>query len=239
MKKLITLICILVSLSVHAQRSADLSVKLLSPANNQHIPIATPFTFDLLLKNNGTDTLRGSDSLQFIAIWDGAPMLFQNGTQMDPYKLYTGITLAGGDSTHISFTMAFANSASSSSSFCPKIIPFNNTALLIDPDTSNNIECVTLIHNPNAVSNTTAEAGLLVYPSPATNMLYFRLKMEHAAQVQFRILDMTGRIIKNELKNLSQGTHNVSIGLNDLAPGNYLYQIVKGENAISGRFVKE
>lgn len=82
---------------------------------------------------------------------------------------------------------------------------------------------------PNIIPNT-----IVVYPSPANNMLYISLPAAKAgAQTQFIITDVTGHIQKQWTDNASTTT----ISLSELPAGNYIVTVSDGVFTKSERFV--
>jgi hypothetical protein len=75
-----------------------------------------------------------------------------------------------------------------------------------------------------------------VYPNPVHESA---LKLEHEAysdtNASILIYDLTGRVVKNEKRNLLKGTNYLNIELNDLSSGSYLLSI--DEQLV--RFVKQ
>ena len=69
---------------------------------------------------------------------------------------------------------------------------------------------------------------VLIYPVPAINTLYMRINTEITSQLEIRIFNMSGQVIKSF--SFEQGRHAFSLNIGDLESGIYLYRV----NSVSG-----
>jgi len=233
MKRIFTLTCLLFVFTTFAQRSSDFKVVLVSPANNQYIPVSTTFSLGVKIINQGSDTLRAGDSIKVEMIWNGYPMTFTNNNQTLPYVLRDGYTIVPGDSVTLSFQMAFANTTGTTSSFCVTASPYNTAQPISDPNPGDNESCVTIVHDVTSVP-TMSDASPRVYPVPARNVLFFRGLSGTPA---IAIYDGTGKLVRSQAVTTSG--NNCSMDIHTLAPGYYYYSIGKGAEIVKGTFIKE
>ncbi|MCF8229556.1 MAG: T9SS type A sorting domain-containing protein [Bacteroidales bacterium] len=82
---------------------------------------------------------------------------------------------------------------------------------------------------------------LTVYPNPATNQLTFKLNSESETEIDIRIYDVKGQLVKflNE-QNISTGMNEIHWDATDrsgnlLTPGLYFYQTEINDNSLSGK----
>jgi hypothetical protein len=71
-----------------------------------------------------------------------------------------------------------------------------------------------------------------IYPNPATDKLNVDVSIDKVAQIEVRLLDMSGRVIKSVVQQSAKGMNNVSINLGDIATGVYGVQILENNNLI-------
>ena len=71
-----------------------------------------------------------------------------------------------------------------------------------------------------------------LYPNPSSNNLYIDLTTEEAGDIQFKIFDMTGKLIKQESVSHDGGNLHYQTTVNNLAKGIYIMRIQtnKGES---------
>ena len=64
---------------------------------------------------------------------------------------------------------------------------------------------------------------VLIYPVPARNNLYMRINTEKTNELEIRIFNMAGQVIKSF--SYEQGRHAFSLNISDLENGIYLYRV--------------
>jgi endonuclease I len=77
--------------------------------------------------------------------------------------------------------------------------------------------------------------GLIIFPNPATSIVNIRFKQTPTTNIRVQISDALGRIIKNEIANVSQ--NNISINTNNFAAGKYFVKIISGNEVINESFL--
>ncbi len=87
----------------------------------------------------------------------------------------------------------------------------------------------------NTILNTT------LYPNPVQDIAHLQFILEESTTLSVTITDMQGRVVYSSGNELySEGTHNINIPLNNLASGNYLYQLNSKERLLAtGKFIKQ
>ncbi len=84
----------------------------------------------------------------------------------------------------------------------------------------------------------TLDGTLAVYPNPATDLLQVEIQLENAADVQYIITDMTGRVVYlNQSANINQEV--VSVDVSNLAAGVYMVSAQTDKGVTTRRFVKK
>ncbi len=64
-----------------------------------------------------------------------------------------------------------------------------------------------------------------IYPNPAKDIINIDLATKNSSQVEIKILDMSGRIVKSTIANTINGLNHLTITLNDIASGIYGVQV--------------
>ena len=83
------------------------------------------------------------------------------------------------------------------------------------------------------------ENEFVLYPNPTVDQLNMEVYLKRDAQGLFKLLDVNGRILRQERLNLFQGQNIIQRRVNDLPAGTYLTQLViAGEISVSQRFTK-
>jgi len=84
-----------------------------------------------------------------------------------------------------------------------------------------------------------AEAlALNMYPNPATNMLYVEANMAYASDVNFSILDYTGKLILTENDQNLAGSIRKGIDIESLPVGYYILEFATADGSVRKQFVK-
>jgi Flp pilus assembly secretin CpaC len=81
-------------------------------------------------------------------------------------------------------------------------------------------------------------ATFLLYPNPVNDILNVQFDMEKAAQVQFSILDITGRVVEQMGMNLPTGVQHLDFQVDNYPSGLYLLSIQTEGGTIARKFIK-
>lgn len=81
-------------------------------------------------------------------------------------------------------------------------------------------------------------SGLHTWPNPANEQLNLRLESEWAGSVAIAIIDLSGRVMLTETRQVNGGRNNLTLAVDHLQAGAYLLLVNIGRTTISERFVK-
>jgi hypothetical protein len=82
----------------------------------------------------------------------------------------------------------------------------------------------------------TTEAGILVFPNPARNEVYFAIDLEAAQHLQMELYDIQGRLLVNESVENTKEFHKLDLA--NFAEGVYFYRVSGGTNYLkTGKIV--
>ena len=70
-----------------------------------------------------------------------------------------------------------------------------------------------------------------IYPNPVTDKLNIDVSIDKVAQLEVRLLDMSGRVIKSAMQRSAKGVNNITLDVSDITNGVYGVQILEN-NAI-------
>lgn len=78
-----------------------------------------------------------------------------------------------------------------------------------------------------------------LFPNPTKDRLRVLVTLEQASEMQFKLYDLQGRLLKTKVVPLEPGTNHLVIETNDLAEGKYIIQLISAELFVSAiPFVK-
>ena len=83
-----------------------------------------------------------------------------------------------------------------------------------------------------------AESKISMYPNPVRDDAKVCFELNNAANVNYQVYDMSGRMVKSEsLGNFAEGKHEVSVNMNGLAKGAYVLRLNAGSYTSSVKFM--
>lgn len=235
MKKIFSLISLLaVCLTANAQqRNVDIQFRVIHPVEKQVVVMDEKIDMMFMIKNMGTDSLKYPDSLKFYLKINNNPIVF--GT--DSF-LSISPNIAPGDSLLRELPMTFSL-PTGSHDLCYKYIATSGSAdTIIDPDLSNNENCVKVKMVPVGITelNNGDGSNVNVYPNPASGEANFNIHLTETGDVNIKVLDMTGRVILQENRaELSKGEHTITINTSHLNAGMYMYQVTANGEPLTGK----
>ncbi len=97
--------------------------------------------------------------------------------------------------------------------------------------------CETRICRPLHVQGNNQPA-LVLSPNPVINMLHVDFFSTHTEQVNIRILNLTGTVVRNYVRNVTVGPNNWTYDLSGLLPGVYSFVVQSPNQLASAIFVK-
>jgi len=111
-------------------------------------------------------------------------------------------------------------------------IPFAVDSVIFDPD----FQIISGNNLVNAVNEQAMEAGIQVYPNPATGYVYFHFGGSRCRENgKIRIYDPEGRI-RNVIP-LLPGQTELPLSISSYVPGLYFYDITRGNFNYKGKFI--
>lgn len=84
-----------------------------------------------------------------------------------------------------------------------------------------------------------AEFNLKNAPNPFTNSTMISFDLKESGQVDLRIFDVTGKLVKSWQSDLVSGNHTVNVATQDLKPGLYIYQITSNGATAAAKMMKQ
>jgi uncharacterized repeat protein (TIGR01451 family) len=82
-------------------------------------------------------------------------------------------------------------------------------------------------------------ADMILYPNPATDMLYLAIPASKTETSTITLYKITGERITSVQRVIEEGQHPTSISLEGMASGIYIVQVQTSTSIISGKFVKD
>jgi hypothetical protein len=85
-------------------------------------------------------------------------------------------------------------------------------------------------------------AGVVAWPNPFTESISININSSAAAQINIKLINVSGQVLRNQSQAVSRGTTQISMrNLNNLASGIYFLQVEDSKGAIREviKFVKE
>jgi len=79
---------------------------------------------------------------------------------------------------------------------------------------------------------------VIVYPNPANSVLNVSFRKSLEGTVAFRIYDVSGRLVKEELLKSVVALERIQLSVADLSAGIYHYQVSSNEGVVWNKFVK-
>lgn len=240
-KVLLTLaVALTATLSYAAPRTIDWSVdQIISPTQmNSSSSTGTTFTFDIVLKNNGTDTVNTSDTVayQLYAKNSGNQVIFAapNG---GVYIMKVKKIIAPGDTMHItgSITFNLYTDYSQTISFSAYSILLNRTSTGVANEgtgtTANNTKSASMTwlstHGWGLNVNNTFVNNMSVYPNPAKDYMNITLQsITINSPIKVSVFDVNGREVYTETFS---NPSNISINTSSFNKGLYTVKVVNGD----------
>ena len=82
-------------------------------------------------------------------------------------------------------------------------------------------------------------SDISLYPNPSSNNIYIDLTTKEAGNIQFRIFDMTGKLIQQESVSHEGGDLHYQTTVNNLAKGIYIMRIQTNKGESIRKFIVE
>jgi len=235
-----------------AQKSCNLALTLVSPANNQQIPFtvstdeSTKVYVKFNIKNNGTADIVTTDTMFYISEFSGS------------LRYVTGKSIPSGSTVLVEpgFSITNAVTTETTQDYCLRLFPQGNvyygvsngdtawaTVTYNDADTTNDRGCASVTFKTqgspisvNEISQSNSQQ-LSLYPNPANAELMFQLKLEKADKVYVSVKDIAGReVLRSDLGMVQANVVNTfKVDVQKLNSGLYIVDLVAGENKATGK----
>lgn len=222
-----------------AQRSIDLSIESIDKPTQ--IVSNKGFDLQFTVKNNGTDTVKTSDSIWYRMIIANQIVVPGNGFLFTMAK-----AMNPGDTQLISVKIANFGlniTGSALANFCVHGYCINRSddsvKVELGTGTQNNIFCQQIQFGYYAGVATAEDLGSIsMFPNPATDKVNLTYSLSKNQTVSVRLMDATGRQVSNiNNENQQAGMHTEEINTSNLANGIYHYQVTIGNQTSTGKVV--
>ncbi len=89
------------------------------------------------------------------------------------------------------------------------------------------------------MSEETIANGLRLYPNPVKDVLHAEIVIHSKTELTLRIFDLAGREVYQQVKVVDAGVENLSIPVENLPAGAYIFEVRDNENVLTNRFMKQ
>jgi hypothetical protein len=244
MKKiLLTCTVALMATFSYAQRVADLTIKLNSPATGAKIRTGTPFNINITLKNNGPDVIKSTDTI--LHVWSISNQLNPQLFALIPHTS----DMAVGDTLNVTIPGNQLQGGNGTSyNLCSFAFLFNAE----EPDTvfdnqlnaANNRSCNTINYSGVGIGEIVASKvsafATSSYPNPANKAMTVTFNANVNETYSVQIMDVQGKVISTiENTASTSGTQEVPVNVSVLNKGIYIYTVNKNGSVSSSKFIVE
>ena len=187
-------------------------------------------TFEFIFVSNGFDN--GEDFWLQYSTGGGyntvaqyvAGTTFNNGTYYQ-----STIVIPGPFTGNTSFRLRCDASANNDQVYIDNVVitgcKNGSSACLADPDVTERLESEKVLSNIN------------LYPNPTSDVLNIDLELTQEANVEFMVIDMTGKSVFVRSLSSNEGSNKMSFDMNDLPAGIYMMNVISGKEMITKRFI--
>lgn len=111
------------------------------------------------------------------------------------------------------------------------------TSLFDDVIESNDSNCIVTL-TVGLVESTAGNELFSVHPNPTSSTLKFGLDLPQEKEVEIKVYDLSGRLIRNDyIGTVQTGKQSIEMNYFDLAEGTYMFILQAGDKRYNGRFV--
>ena len=86
-----------------------------------------------------------------------------------------------------------------------------------------------LVRNSAQGANIAAANAVIVYPNPTMSDLYVDVSSSVSTRATFKVMDMTGKVVKTIQSELTEGLNKITVNVSELANGMYMLKVVDGK----------
>ncbi len=214
---------LLLSVATFAQRQVDMSYSIVKPALNATVTRGEATAIEILATNHGPASIFAGDTLVFgillnnkLATVVGAPISSAEVTMGQAIRITGNLTL----NTDV---------PTGAMDFCILGYVYGGPAgSATDPVSTNNSSCMSIsyVNGTTGIGSAKMLSEVIAFPNPAADVLTVRYELGNSSDVAVRVLDLTGKVIRELKQGLKDaGQNEVQINVSDLAAGLYLYEI--------------
>lgn len=175
-----------------------------------------PFTYNLTINDSYADINNPTSSHQFSILYDAY------GTLITPFGTFTNIYRTKKIENSIYPEYAWYNQNT------------NKAILTVSIGSSASTTLVTFYQHTNLSITEYENNKTVIYPNPASENITIQNPENQTEKLNYKIIDLTGRIIKSENSN-----YNQIINIADLTTGNYIIEIKEQNgNTSKKKFIK-
>ncbi|HOZ50358.1 MAG TPA: DUF4331 family protein [Chitinophagaceae bacterium] len=104
-------------------------------------------------------------------------------------------------------------------------VPFNQSACLISspPPPTSKARIINPMSDPLSISN------IALYPNPVIDILKVNIQTESASDIQFKVSDISGRLIKEIQAKGQEGANQFEINLSEMKMGIYIIEVLENK----------
>jgi hypothetical protein len=86
-----------------------------------------------------------------------------------------------------------------------------------------------LVRNSSAGANEATANAVIVYPNPTLGDLYVDVSSSVTTRATFKVMDMTGKVVKVIQSDLVEGLNKITVNVAELANGMYMLKVADGK----------
>lgn len=226
------LTCLGFATMANAQRNADLSFTLTSPANGATITGTQSFNFGATLTNNGPDTIKTTDTLALSIYIDNSTTptdVSVSGQTTSVLGALLPQALPPGASGTLNQSLSLVTPLSEGThNFCAVVLIVNRSAdSLHETAPDNNKSCASITaKNATAINDVNSEAdNFMFYPNPSKGNSVVKVNLSKGQQINISFVDINGREVYTVQKECTTGDSTFEVNTEAWTPGIYLCRI--------------
>lgn len=238
-KVLLTMMVAFVAFAATAQRNVDLSVKLNDPNASTLLRAGVAFPISFTYKNNGPDTLKGGDSMQFGVVINNTLITQTIKTVI----INAGAKVKPGDTGVVNYPPTLAlNGPSGTVNVCAFALIRNRTIgdSLHETNNLNNVGCNATAYTGMGDGKVEVVYGTqaIALPNPANQNTTISYQLASNSKVSLSILDITGKQIELISEGIQPaGKYGYLYNTSNLKNGVYMYKLTVDGATTSGKLV--
>lgn len=110
-------------------------------------------------------------------------------------------------------------------------------SIFVSDYATQNVRIITGYNISNSIENITIHPTVKVYPNPASNSFYVKLRSVKSFKSTIQLIDLTGRIIFEKHQQIETGINDFQLSISNITPGNYFLKISSHKSALLKKIV--